>query len=136
MQAGRELDALVAEHVMGWSEPSNLERYGVGDRGLMFPCPPHPAMRFPPSDRESSRKTIGGFAYWEINHAVEIPHYSTDIGAACKVFERICNRSADDPVFEKYCLALGHNVTRVIVRVPPVEICLAALKAVGVEVPA
>ena len=147
MQAGRELDALVAVHVMGWTEPSNLLRSSEGSRPLMYPCPPNLAMGFPPGHHDS-RRTIGGPVYWELNGGKEIPHFSTEIEPAMQVFRRfmpnikldgrgrglgerdvVCRIWTGEGPEEEGSVSESH------VEIP-MAIILAALKAVGVEVPA
>lgn len=122
MKAGRELDALVAERVMGWTDVKLAKRPELGVLGR------HP-----------------------VRHAQEIvPHYSTDIAAAMAVVEelrswifwvqrveaplgqvrysaRVYTRDKDVP----YYFGAYYDATA---NTAPLAICLAALKAVGVEV--
>ena len=69
-EAGRELDALVAEKVMGWYRKDGPPPDGGGDRWLFEP---------EPGDREFS------FEHAEYG---TLPHYSTDIAAAWEVAEK------------------------------------------------
>lgn len=120
MEAGRELDALVAEKVMGW-EP--------GPGGIHL---------FPPKD-EPNRKR---FTRWNGEARVtEIPHYSTDIAAAWEVVEKLGHK------FQMFLNTRGKWTEADFVHWPdnlkgyvaasadtaPLAICLAALKACGVD---
>lgn len=110
MKPGRYLDAMVAEKVMGWRhDPGTYE----GSRYLLDPAGARSA----------------------------IPNYSTDIAAAWEVVEKLKGATAH---FQLQSIPGGWS-TRIF-RVPaglsneeiadtaPMAICLAALKAVGVEV--
>lgn len=122
MQAGRELDALVAEKVMGWKKIyRKAHSSAVGDwHGLEWMW----------DKREG--------ALWQ--EAQSCPHYSTDIAAAFTITKKTCNtwamfwhdayaqwqvkcdhqrRTAEDCRYE----GRGHELS--------LAICLAALKAVG-----
>ena len=103
MQAGRELDALVAEKVMGWTAIK-------GDLGSM----------------------PDGRIY------VEVPYYSTAIAAAWGVVEK-CKYEVWIRCLHGSCevrvVDCGHEITRVDADTAPLAICLAALKAVGYELP-
>jgi hypothetical protein len=112
MRAGRELDALVAEKVMGWK--------WIG----------------PDEFNDNRHLTLGGQKV-----QARIPDYSTDIAAAWDVVEKM--RPTFNLVLE--CVSLeynchvarpGHLDEKVNVRADtaPLAICLAALKACGVEV--
>lgn len=125
MKPGRELDALVAEHVMGWKRAVQ----------------PHP---------ELPEITL----YDLYNSHVPMPHYSTDIAAAWLVVEKLTsdgiplvlgnttNREKDSQakfavtIFENW---IGHVIPEDIRHVSaqaetaPHAICLAALKAIGFE---
>jgi hypothetical protein len=114
LEAGRKLDVLVAEHVMGWKQG---RRYGNGNGEWIFPEGPAPHFR---NDWEGT------------------PRYSTDIAAAFTILERWfkaglgagvdmdghsgiwCTISTSDGVKHH---AFGDTV--------PHAICLAALKAVA-----
>lgn len=100
---GRELDALVAEKVMGWSSEELDEDVGI--------C---------------------------------VPRYSTDISAAWEVVEKLGEK------FEQFDLQFGWNTGRFVcgfgsfgtsrfestpTEFAPHAICLAALRAVGYDVP-
>ena len=118
--AGRELDALVAEKVMGWTvhwaSPPEL-------------CPP-------------------GASYWRDGRQVvfALPYYSIDIAAAWKVVEGLPSAfwpevgRMDDGRW--YCEIVGRGdtpadvspgpIARVVAHTAPHAICLAALHAVAV----
>ena len=117
LPASRELDALVAEKVMGWT---------------LLPCPVH-------QPRECS---FGGQAPGEREPA-HIPPYSTSIAAAWEVVEHIkhdvsmyvnhtdakkptiCVVIAEPKPYNGMMLPCGEADTA------PLAICRAALKAVG-----
>ena len=84
-QAGRELDALVAERVMGyvWKDESPSGRFLNSPEGW-------PAGYVPQGSSEMT---------WTSH----LPHYSTDIAAAWLVVERLMNVDADD-ASHRYCL--------------------------------
>lgn len=112
----RELDALVAEKVMGWKRHPSV--------GVWYPLNLHPLQN----------------VYGHV-----LPPYSTSIVAAWEVVEKIgekyaielhwresmwnCSIEEGDEVTAHYiATAESRNASK--------AICLAALKAVGVEVPA
>lgn len=113
MKPGRELDALVAEKVMGLTS----------------------------SEVEIHRQ------FWLDGCFSNLPHYSTDIAAAWEVVEKLtskkqphfqlslCDSYTENP---KWCAEfdLDRPFKRVIAKAEtaPHAICLAALKAVGVEI--
>jgi hypothetical protein len=116
MNTGRELDALVAEKVMGWRDVS--DGYGT---------PPEATL-------------------WEAIHI--IPHYSTDIAAAWQVVERMRDQGwtshytdlsldSREPWHSWHFTGTtppnGPTLSAQASTVPH-AICLAALRAVGVEV--
>lgn len=129
MNPGRELDALVAEKVMGWKRLPQCEHLH-------------------PENEISDRHTLC--------HC--FPDYSTDIAAAMEVlqvvYRRTCFRQQE---FMRFSEGDGWEVTIHRPDLPPVRychsgslargkhdldvpslpyaICLAALKAVGIEVP-
>lgn len=72
--AGRELDALVAERVMGWAVDRE-HKYGTYRCGT-FTRDDNTKVGFPPSDTERKRYK-------------SVPHYSTDISHAWQVVERL-----------------------------------------------
>lgn len=117
MKAGRELDALVAEKVMGWK----LEPYTRCIQVL-----PVEAGR-PPEGADTSKlkpfNNIGSY---------EIPHYSTAIAAAWEVVEKL--RLAILPMSNgQWGAAVNEDkefVPGFIANTAQHAICLAALKAV------
>ncbi len=135
MKAGRELDALVAENVMGWHV------YESGRCSLM------------------ARQTLPDGD--EIEHIIATTHPwetadyspSTDIAAAWQVVEKLMEKGWTVTLaprqFEKYpenrfkfhgCRMVGDPQTMQSFSdhadTAPLAICLAALKAVNFEVPA
>jgi hypothetical protein len=111
MQAGRELDALIAEKVMGY-------------------VPPRPGtVGYDMKDLPRNR----------------VPHYSTDIAAAWQVVEKLnlLSKMKDgclyfDPSLNKWVISEwsgGREFAEGSVEADtaPHAICLAALKAIGVE---
>ncbi len=119
MKAGRELDALVAEKVMGWSDVGEITI------GMTVYVAGH---------RPEGEQTV-------------VPSYSTDIAAAWTVVERMRELgwrmllenwvSSDDAYAaffhpqDRYRYGNHIGVTD---DTAPVAICRAALRAVGVEV--
>jgi hypothetical protein len=130
MIAGRELDALVAEKVMG------LRR--VTEYSEEFAYPHYPG-DFVNSD---GHRVFSSFD--EPTH--QLPKYSSDISAAWEVVEKFIKFN---PFWEEndslwfdlsptkppgwYC-NFGDSSTSVYADTAPLAICLAALKAVGVEI--
>lgn len=132
MEAGRELDALVAEKVMGWHSRITPE----------IPTYPliGPDRAVPPGETLTKDR---GYK--------EIPHYSTDIAAAWDLLKHLdtqgvwvynlsnaCENSWSCTLCQRvgpgYSGLTYHQVW--LVQTAPHAICLAALKAVGVEVEA
>ena len=118
----REIDALVAEKVMGWSQVY------IND----YPIANAPEYLYPPSDFAPEEPEI-------------VPHYSIDISAAWQVVEKmIDNESLDFPDFklENYGFWRAlffdavqnreHGMDEAMTA--PMAICLAALKAKGIEI--
>jgi len=118
MKAGRKLDRLIAEHVMGWKK---------------------------------GRKFANGNGEWIIDGKVDFrtwdltPDFSTKIEAAWWVVEKMKAEGmvviikADGLRTGDYnpgWTVLVDNQSRTDADTAPHAICLAALKAVGVEVPA
>lgn len=122
MKAGRELDALVAEQVMGldvhWSSSNE----------------PLLTVRSAPN----------------AHHHKELPPYGTDIAAAWEVVEKVGGKAYVEMGLRNdagdgadWCATFGHaeGNTKWIedggafAETAPLAICLAALKAVGAEVP-
>lgn len=122
LKAGRELDALIAEKVMGWKRGPKRQ-YIEGENWLL----PDGAS---PHYREGA---VGGLK-------AIIPSFSTDIAAAFEVFEKLAEQFADVGV---HALSRGFweaeiydeskaEWIRASARTAPLAICLAALKAVEV----
>lgn len=136
MNAGRELDALVAEKVMGatWR---NITK-GGRKRCLSF-------VASRPLVTIEEKKTI----YHGYNQD-NLPHYSTDISAAWEVVEEFRrgwqHKKAAAVIDLHISDIVDMNDSHVSIYAPdikkveawgntiPLAICLAALKAVGVEV--
>lgn len=130
MKADRPIDAMIAEHVM------NTEKYwsirwggsGYGDFPTYDEAVIHALKLF--GDR---RAMI--IPYWDE------PHYSTDISAAWQVVEKLIADHWEPAIdFEKqrgqWCAEFsdGTIIMRSFADTATLAICLAALKAVGVEV--
>jgi hypothetical protein len=156
----RELDALVAEKVMGWARDSRLtfgDDLGIKDCYYLWP------------EQAVYRHKSEHDAYWErwspngaeviINEFV--PAYSTDIAAAWQVVEKLtrplanirdgewcldrlgyrCCEHDEDGVHGEWRCSFradkGEDAewVHVTASTAPLAICLAALKACGVEPP-
>lgn len=127
MKAGRELDAVVAEKVMGWKRVVVPKDYDGLNAGVTLLSPTATAIEWAPK---------GAYQLWHF-----CPLYSTDIAAAWRVVEKLI-----EPTIERHgsrwsvtCLREAPQDTRWIevdADTAPLAICLAALKAVDVEVPA
>ncbi len=144
MTAGRELDALVAEKVMGWRRMTYAEQY-------------------PGNPNFAHRNELTGYWHDAVGkycaRAEDCPDYyapedawspSTDIAAAWEVVEKLCATGTDE---ERYFIvrreaaeyvvtfwreALAHNVAEEFesrAKNAPLAIALAALKAVGATPP-
>lgn len=106
MKAGRELDALVAEKVMGWQDITD-EHWGV-----------------PPGAMGDS---------WAASPFEPAPPYSTDITAAWQIMDYMLEQN-DQQLFLRFAHAVrsapeGDLVAHV--HTAARRICLAALRAVG-----
>ena len=131
MEAGRELDALVAEKVMGWV----LNRHEFGSE---LPGGPLKSLGIAPDG----------------SHIMGLPHFSTNISAAWEVVERLDalgywfqgrTRFDNEGEHDDGCwagftphLTTGWNgQPDHYTNAPsmPHAICLAALKAVGIDIP-
>ena len=144
MEAGRELDALIAERVMGWGfwkskhgywniEPPNGEHFSTYGR-------------FPHSDKYDSvtGELLPEVRWWE--YCDELPYYSTSIADAWLVVEKLkdddLNYFAIDQNYanEGKCgiyfnpFDFGKFPPDIVGDNVPHAICLAALKAVGVKI--
>lgn len=116
MPAGREMDALIAEKVMGYTLS-----------GLSLPAYP----KYKLFDIES-----GEFS----GYVKEVPHYSTDIAAAWEVVEKmknylfVCGRT-DDGIWEAYFFPVNSGIGKLSEAhgdTAPSAICRAALKTMKV----
>jgi hypothetical protein len=117
MNPGRELDALIAEKVMGWK-------------------PQHGIHLFPPTD-EPNRKR---YEKWNGETMItEIPHYSTNIADTWLVVEKMKEQSFHMLILtgpdktEVQPVKPGLLIFTVTEKTPELAICKAALKAVEVE---
>lgn len=115
MNAGRELDAMVAEKVFGWEPAVNPWGDGRNIGWNLPPCIPN----------ELERRT------WSRD---PLP-YSTDISAAWQVVEKI--GLGIQPCGDGWVCGIPGNRSKpsVLGASAPLAICLAAMKAVGVKVP-
>jgi len=128
LEAGPELDALVAERVMGWKWTQDLARC------CNFLIPPHEQAKRLPEYLVKNPE-------WEDIHSGFIPTYSTDISAAYRAMNKVTGERADE-----FALALltelnihwrdrtpVEAVSDVMSRLTPLAICRAALAAVEDE---
>lgn len=122
MKPGRELDALVAEKIFN----KRVVR--------------EPVMMHDPN-QEGAFKEVLGF-YEVANHSTtfNIPPYSTDIAAAWEVVEKMMNGTMPDEVRQRQSWRIFYdemedtNLVDLSASQAAEFICLAALKAVGVDV--
>lgn len=126
VKPGRELDALVAEKVMGWnrSPAPSFDR----NREILGP---HENM------------TAAWSASWEPVGSIQVPrdilpHYSTDKSGAKQVIYAMADKPKE--IQDRFFNAIGFSSPEVLSRqedstwtdtVDPLQVCLAALKAVG-----
>ena len=145
MQAGRELDALIAEKVMGW-KPYFIISYNIlyppGRQGY---CDAHPVL-FKPFNPDRPYEYDSEHFYDSSQGGLTqpiVPPYSTQIADAWLVVEKI---RKDDPFgigprfAEEIAIMFDANqddyyadVYNVLMNLNAEAICLAALKAVGYE---
>lgn len=130
----RELDALVAEKVFGWEWVEDLPSRTGNRRGGKFLGSPGFSDRNPSMARTARCKHLAEWCYNDVEN------YSTDIGAAWKVVEKIQSTGL---VFEISSLLnggynagfykepYGDGKCVLGIKEAPRAICLAALKAVG-----
>lgn len=139
MKAGRELDALVAEKVMGWikTDESKYDEEGI-------------EMTVMESPQGAMAQAFGwGFECDFDDFGPSLPRFSSDVSAAWEVIEHFSETHRGSVVRwfgkngERYAASFWPLMeTDVVPRdhIPaetaPLAICLAALKAVGVEVEA
>jgi hypothetical protein len=137
MNAGRELDALVAEKVMGWKWQRHEDSKGWWCETFHDPNGLKALVRDEKGTRESHWWPGGEMG------ARSMPSYSTEISAAWEVVEKMVGKRPaffvmDRPVdvFSKeWRCAFDTSGAYSWADSAPFAICLAALKAVGVEVP-
>jgi hypothetical protein len=134
VKAGRELDALVAERVMGWSEIDPKGTAMINDRSGQW-----------------SHDTVLGFSPNDTVPEI-VPHYSTDIAAAWLVvdamtdddssindkkysfgleYSSVVDWVADFTPRRSHPLAREYEAFRTTGSDAAHAICLAALKAIG-----
>jgi hypothetical protein len=122
LQAGPELDALVAEKVMGWSKPIVVE---VDGRPVFFGDP----------RQEADGLSVSTTYRMRIEGLAPLPHFSADIAAAWEVARKM--KIAVSPVLDERpeVVAWRAQVDDAwgYFEAPdaPLAICRAALKAVG-----
>ncbi|CEH28850.1 hypothetical protein AM501_27405 [Aneurinibacillus migulanus] len=114
MKAGRELDILVAEKVMGWFWENEILVSPIGDE---------------------KRQRVGVYING-IPHL--LPKYSTDMADAWKVLERMQDRYQRGLMPTSFgtwvCRGYLPETAKIQVQAEaPLAICLSALKAVGWE---
>ena len=128
MEPGRELDALIAEKVMGWQWVQAVDDWGQLRR---FLAEPSDWRDYTPADMQTPLRASPLWDY-------EVPRYSKDIAAAWEVVERFDGYSLDHSQGYPYSCELWlekRHVARITNgRTQAHAICLAALSAVGVEV--
>lgn len=133
MKAGRELDGLVAEHVMGLPRPDG-------------PLPPYTGNEVVIEPFDYMGWVVQSSGYDAGDELEIVPHrYSTDIAAAWQVVEATdpaCEWSVTKTAGDEYhCEIRGvlsgcTTHAEAYADTAPLSICLAALQALGVEVPA
>ena len=128
MKAGRELDALIAEKVMGATV------FNTGPEGRPSKGAPYPAVIF------GKDQTVMCVLHDDGEGAtiMRIPHYSTQIADARLVVERLTEGGEWNYNFGIYRNKYGYWANFMVGLEPnhladtaPLAICLAALKAVG-----
>lgn len=116
VKAGRELDALVAEHVMGW-KPHASNPYGIAVWWYASPVPGRPPRSFQPSENVAH-------AFEAAECVMDRTKWRFQCGYSCG----LNGRPRWYAFFGDPADASGAADTA------PLAICLAALKAVGAEV--
>ena len=132
MNAGRELDALIAEQVMGWRCDPGLANEPDGTINTAFWYPPEWDTELGAWPSTMGRQQHGPYDL--------VPHYSTSIADAWLVVEKfrereiICQQNGiSDATWVAFVWALQkskHGVHYLLQYLTPESICLAALKAV------
>ena len=118
LQAGRELDALIAEKVMGWTS--------VAMAGLFTQFPAIALCGLPPGAQLNADLQV-------------VPRYSTQIAAAWQVVEKfkmtITPNNCHPHIKAKWCVDVelkgSHELWLAGAETAPLAICRAALRAVG-----
>jgi len=143
MKPGRELDALVAEKVMGWKHDTDKNKNAWLVDGVYF-CETEPwsSRRCENSDLFDECRAHNESLPWEHGWPCTLPNFSTDIKAAWEVAENFrqtgielsLNNSGSKE--EVWCVQVFHRDTQmwkpgVWAKSAPHAICLAALTAVG-----
>lgn len=134
MDAGREMDMLVAEKVLGWTRHESAGRLVLRAEGM----------------GGATEQDLGGSVYftmpdgkarylrgaWPYGTSIEVPHFSTEWKDGAEIIWRwFADR--DYPIeyhrtaVDSYC-QIGMFSARA--EIPAMAVCLAALQAVGVEV--
>jgi hypothetical protein len=137
MNAGRELDALTAEKVMGWKLYKCINPSHVYEPYLW--CSPEDTRV--PNDHWPRHRVLDPHETVADTVTKIIPHYSTDIAAAWQVVEKMLKigqvnvgyHKLADPSWACRIFGLEGDLTDIEVYAPtaPLAICLAALKAIG-----
>lgn len=140
MMAGRELDAIVAEKVMGWRPWRSKHGYwniNIPNEGVIST---YGRRNYSEQYDSQTGEKLPEIQWWE--DCNELPNYSTAIEAAWKVVGRLdnwrgfdfrlrwCNNEWEAGWFEKLRNDPEPRATAT-ADTPAVAICLAALKAVG-----
>jgi hypothetical protein len=131
----RELDALVAEKVMGWGWVRTMG--GDIHNEHIWLMPPEEARRYLPDFRLMKPPVE-----WREQWRRDLPHYSTDIAKAWLVVEKMREQAWRLDIGSYYqdhhgwsaCFDNYSTYFRSDAPTAPRAICLAALKAVGVDV--
>jgi hypothetical protein len=109
MPAGREMDALIAEKVMG-------HKWGTAECDILIYS-------------ETTKK--GQPCLFSPDGSPVLEHYSTDIAAAWLVKEKMCGYMLDDSgIYFRFVENLGARANDIIFHLNPPAICRAALLAV------
>jgi hypothetical protein len=134
----REIDALVAEHVMGWcwrtwSRPA----YAAANMAFPYWASERRCVMVPPdwvSEQLMPLAVNGEERLYDVNP----PHYTADIAAAWTVVEKMLKEGVECEMYVNLegrarARFLGRNVTGLgYADTAPMAICIAALKAHGI----
>lgn len=131
MEAGRELDKVIGERVMGWKW---LNAPAVGEP---FMLSPEQISRYTPEFVEQN--TVKDC---DLDAPSRLPHYSTSIADAWLVVEKLREREsiarsngASDQAWVSFVWNLPmsrHGIHYMLFSLTPLAICLAALKTMEV----